>query len=306
MENKLNHNAIEKYSEAYCKKILTDYFSNKEKITGKEILKLTETRQINLFVLKNLFIHWKEESKKLESPFFDYQAEEVQRSLEDFLNILSRHISISKQHLVPLMKQAVQDTLLLILSPYDFFVKEIKKPEGSKIKVSVLNDNSKYIIINKHFFKALIEKFESEGTRETANERAYDILEEVFENFKGTPEDIEGYIKELSNTETLNIEFFYDHNDEISSDKFGTTTEDNLNTLNTQFIQETKTLNESLSDQEKTTVVEELKNQKIESINNQLTANQIAAVILGGVASLRRRPHLHPPPRTEALAALTP
>lgn len=263
MESKLNHKILNSYSEKYSTKILDDFFTDKERINGKEILNLCETHQINLFVLKNLLTQWKKEAEKLKSPYFDYNSPEVHKALNEFLNVLSRNILINKEHFKELLEKAVHDTLLIIFSPYDFFINELRNEENV-IRVSDLKEYSKYIKINGHLYDAFLNELEKRGLSEEKPAEITAILKGVFENFTGTPEDIDDYIDQLSKTIPLNT-------DEVYLEDSAT----NITYPSGGELEETpQTLNEMHRKEEDESIAEKLQNEKIDSINKQLTLNQ--------------------------------
>ena len=90
MESAINNEYINSYSEKFTVKIMDNYFQNKSFIDGEGILNLSEIRQINLFVIKNLMVNWQKESENLKSAYFNYKSPEVKNALQDFLNTLSQ------------------------------------------------------------------------------------------------------------------------------------------------------------------------------------------------------------------------
>ncbi len=78
MESKLNIEKIKSYSLDFADIVCRNFFKIKDKITGNEILSVTSSKQINLFVLKNLFYAWEKESDKLKSNYFNYEFKTVQ------------------------------------------------------------------------------------------------------------------------------------------------------------------------------------------------------------------------------------
>jgi hypothetical protein len=125
--SKLKELALESYSKAYARKAVADFFSAHELMQGKQILTFTEISQVNMFVLQHLFTTWQEETAKLQSPYFDYQAYEVKEALGQFMNTVSKHIAIRREHFEPLVIYAVKSTLVLLLAPQEFFTQLIKK-----------------------------------------------------------------------------------------------------------------------------------------------------------------------------------
>ena len=97
MQRKLNEDFIDSYCEKFARMVAAGFFvGNKKVITGKEILEVTPSKQVNFFVIKLLFRYWQEETKKLESPFFNYKNEEVRQAMIQFMNVLSQHIEINQ------------------------------------------------------------------------------------------------------------------------------------------------------------------------------------------------------------------
>ncbi|MBK6977969.1 MAG: hypothetical protein IPH28_13415 [Cytophagaceae bacterium] len=121
MIDKWNASELKNNSAEFSKVICNEFFSYKEKIEGTEIINLTEIKQLNLFILKSIFDKWKTETENLRSPYFDYSHPEVNKAFEEFMNILSRHISISKAHFGGLVEKSLADTVSLYQSPKDFF-----------------------------------------------------------------------------------------------------------------------------------------------------------------------------------------
>ncbi len=88
MESKLNKEALLKFGEAFSDKVMEGSFGSSETISGAEILNLTPVKQINLFIIKDLFQTWRKEISKLKSPFFDYGSKSVQGALNELIMVL--------------------------------------------------------------------------------------------------------------------------------------------------------------------------------------------------------------------------
>jgi hypothetical protein len=65
MDEKISLESISRYSEEYTEKVLKGFFASKDKITGAEILSLSDVQQINLFVVRDLFKTWKKIKKSI-------------------------------------------------------------------------------------------------------------------------------------------------------------------------------------------------------------------------------------------------
>jgi hypothetical protein len=120
MDEKISLDAIGAYGDAYADKISKSFFSSRNKISGTEILSLSKIRQVNMFVIRELLLTWRDESRRLRSPYFDYDDAEVKQALNTLMVALSKHISVPEEYFVPLLKKAVRQTLLVIFNPYDF------------------------------------------------------------------------------------------------------------------------------------------------------------------------------------------
>lgn len=121
METNISHQAVADYAQRFA----ADFIKRQQTaiFDGQQLLKLTDIEQVNMFVLQRIFTVWQKEAMRIQSPYFDYSNEEVRKALGHLLNVLSRHISVDKERLQQLLAQAVEDTLLLALSPADYFRK---------------------------------------------------------------------------------------------------------------------------------------------------------------------------------------
>lgn len=218
MNSRLNYEAIDEYSVAYTQAVLDQRLTGKDQLTGNQILELCNVRQVNLFIIKLLFEQWQTEIGKFKSPYFDYEAHEVVNALKSFQNTLSRHISIDRKHLEPIMIKAVGDTLLLVLSPYHFFYNELNSSES--VDVVKLKASKKFIKINTAIYHTLIEKIEKVSNTSVSNKTAVDLLDHVLEETNVVPEDANEYVVKLNESVPLNIESIYkeENSTEIQSE----------------------------------------------------------------------------------------
>lgn len=277
MDSKINYSWISSYSEEYCEKIVNDYFSYNSKIDGKGILNLTDIPQINLFTIKLLFQQWKEEINRLKSPFFDYQTGEVKQAMRDFMNVLSRNISIDKGNFSTLFKMAVEDTILLIFSPYDYYKKEISRK--SRIHLSELREVSKYIKINENLMVELIRKIESKGNDFVTIEEGYRLLHDILENTHETPEDFEPYRKKFSYVKPLAVDNLYMTDQSYSNNPVPTNNENQPPAIqHTEDkdveISELPMLNDKFRKEDKNTLAGIHQHKKVENIRHRITLNQ--------------------------------
>lgn len=252
MESKLNHQAIDAYSKALAKQLTQSFFSNSSHISGKEILELSPNKQINLMVLKNLFKKWKKENAKLQSPYFDYHSDTVKKAMKDFMNTLSRHIYVKKEHFEPLLKESIKDSVLLAFSPYDFYSKEINQRDDSRLHLSDLKDLKKYIKFNDFLLDGLIKHFESSKEKVVFNDMAFEMFNEVCSNSEEQPADIQPLLAEFSKTLPLSLADIYLEEEKV----------------------EAGILNDSLKSKEKQTLADKLAKSGGKSMMKMLTLNQ--------------------------------
>jgi len=100
-------------------------------------------------------------SKIQKSLFSTNQAPEVKEALTEFQNVLSNHIHISQDNFLPFLTRAVQQTILLVLTPYDLF-NTLTRTANKHVKVAELKNEIKYLKIN---FKPLDQTGQTPGRK---------------------------------------------------------------------------------------------------------------------------------------------
>ena len=111
------------------------------RIAGSEIPHFASHTQINKFILFQIYQDWNAHTPNLMHPYFDFENEEVKAGLKSFKNILSRHISVSKEDFRPLLENALYNTLRLILDPTEaiekfFFKNSLEIPVDLFVRYS--------------------------------------------------------------------------------------------------------------------------------------------------------------------------
>lgn len=197
MDEKISLEAIALYGDTYAEKVLKGFFASKDNINGQEILSLCSVQQVNLFVVRELFKAWKEDTRKLKSPYFDFENPEVKEALDAFMNIASQHILIGKAHFSPLLKKAVSQTLLVIFDPYDFYSMTMTGM-NNKLDVASFREEIKYLKINKAPLEKMLQKLEEQGVKEIPGNEAFAILDQILEAVNFTPEELDDYIAKFS------------------------------------------------------------------------------------------------------------
>lgn len=157
----------ESYARAFAEKAANSFFSSHGAVTTENLLSVTPVEQVNLLVAKNLFVTWKSEVQKLKSPYFNYESEQVVKALGDFMNTLSRHISVSKEFFKPLLEKAVLDTLLLVMKPELYVQREFS---GKSLRPDELKEQVKYFRVHKGFWASFADSPEVKSRGQVSGE----------------------------------------------------------------------------------------------------------------------------------------
>lgn len=156
MQRKLNDSFIDQYCSRFSEKISTDFFTEKSTITGKEILSVSPSRQINFFILKTLFNSWQEEMKKLESPYFNFKDADVRKAMIAFMNTLSQKIEIDRNNFQPLLESATREMLVFLADPNTFLVNEFSQTSTAFISEKAAKTFLKYQKVFKEEFESFL------------------------------------------------------------------------------------------------------------------------------------------------------
>ncbi len=199
----LNPSELHQYSRTLARRLTDYYFIDHSFIEGKAILNFCDIKQVNLFLVKNLFEKWQGETSKLESPYFDFNHAAVKQALQQFMNILSQHIKIAREDFYPLLTESIRETLTVIVQPLSFFQHEIKKLAYQPPSHAKYKEISKYIIINKKIWTAFLDKIAhlEELDKASANQS----LEISFEEQRDTIEPMQWALQNFSDMLHLDI-----------------------------------------------------------------------------------------------------
>ncbi|HEY8401958.1 MAG TPA: hypothetical protein VIK89_11885 [Cytophagaceae bacterium] len=214
MGKKVDLPRVESYSLALTEKLANQFFASKLAISGPEILKFTAIDQVNFFIIKNLLDKWKEETSKLRSPYFDYEAGEVKTALEKLNNTLSNNISIRKEFFKPLLQKAISDTLLYILSPADYLIAEYVSGKAA-VSVKEFSEKVKYFRINKRLIESIKGKLCSISLEAVPVTNAEAIIVDAFAELKSELERPEPYVDSFSGLLGVKISEFLEEAVEI-------------------------------------------------------------------------------------------
>ena len=273
MEDKIRLEEIKRYSKEFSLVTSNAFFQGKEKIAGPEILGFCSVRQVNLLIVYELLKNWTAEIEKLKSPYFDYSAKPVQEALVQYQNVVSNHISISKEHFIPLVEKAVFQTISLIVSPYDFYSAILDNQGKAFIHTSELKNEVKYLKINSAPLEKLLQKISDDqnlGGRVTGKE-AFALLDGILEEVNFSPEDPEIYLTEFSKIRRVVLADFYEAPTPTATPKkFVATTPPRKPVAPVQT-----TLYDHLHPSEgKTTLADNFQKKKIAKLRDSLSINQ--------------------------------
>jgi hypothetical protein len=278
MDEKISLESISRYSEEYTDKVLKNFFSSKDRISGSEILSLSNIQQVNLFVVRELFKTWKEETMRLKSPYFDYENDEIKEALDVLMQRLSNNILVDQQHFTPLFKNAVSRTLLAVFDPYDFFSILISG-KNNNLSVDTFKEEIKYLKINKAPLDRLLQKLQADGVTEIPGNEGFAILDQILEEVNFNPEDVDGYLEKFSAVVPLDVSKFYvqkrqepivEKEPEVKTANGAERLAENQSP--TQKEQKTSTLYETFTKETRPTLADNF--QRIGKIKDSLTINQ--------------------------------
>ena len=158
MSTKFNNSSLTEYCKAYARRLSGDFFANHAVISGAELLKLSPVGQVNLFVISGLYDKWKADAEKFRSPFFDFENPDVKEALQGFMNTVSQHISVRREHLEPMLVEATRRTLTLLFDPHHYFDEVLRNQPDFMVTADAARQFTRYTQINKFVPQALEER----------------------------------------------------------------------------------------------------------------------------------------------------
>ncbi|MFY0600357.1 MAG: hypothetical protein JXR03_11860 [Cyclobacteriaceae bacterium] len=212
MQRKLNDSFIDQYCNKFSEIVATDFFEKKSSITGKEILSVTPSKQVNFFILKSLFTSWQEEMKRLESPYFNFKDSDVRKALVSFMNLLSQKIEVKKDDFAPLVRNAVADTILLLTNPSDYLRITYEEFGSEIVSEKSVKTFLKYIKVYKSEFEQALEAHTGDDVEEMLDDA------EGFFSSLDLDQITEFELSVLTEIESISMESLYAEEDE---DDFG-------------------------------------------------------------------------------------
>ncbi|MGV3540437.1 MAG: hypothetical protein ACO1OQ_11540 [Rufibacter sp.] len=166
MEDKYNQLHLQQYSQRLAQRLSDDHFSTHEAVTAQQLVSFTPIKQVNLYMIRELLTLWNHEMANLRSPYFDFEHPEVKDALVQFMNVLSRKISIKRPHFEPLLQNAIQDTLRTVLEPVPVFEEKFLRVDD--LSTAKLHETLKYQDIDKELYRQFFDTL-SDGNLERSH-----------------------------------------------------------------------------------------------------------------------------------------
>lgn len=155
----------EAYGQRLAAHLCQQYFSAHPTtpLDGPAVLRFTPIRQVNLFVVQQLLGQWNQEMARLRSPYFDFEADDVQQALRQFMNALSRRIRLERPAFEPLLARAITDTLAVPLDPAGTFARKLLGDQPTTT-VAQLRDALRYLDVDKPLYQAFLDQLPPDAT----------------------------------------------------------------------------------------------------------------------------------------------
>lgn len=169
MRRLFNIEFVKGFKKTFTEQIIHQSYQAKDTLSGKELVTLTPSKQLNFLIMKALFQEWQEEMRRLESPYFDYKHPEVKKALVQFMNVLSQHMEVNAKTLETLISKALDEAFVLVTDPAEFVRQEFAGREQQAFQPRHSRPILKYL-------KLLTEEFD-----DFFNAQATGSFAEVFE-----------------------------------------------------------------------------------------------------------------------------
>lgn len=165
------------------------------KVKGSDVLQFSSHQQINSFVMFQVYQDWNAHMHKIAHPYFDFEHTEVRNALNNFLNKLSQHISISESDFRGLLETAVFNTIRLIVTPKDLLAKFFFG-NADQIPIEIFNKHARYFSDFGFAVQAIRDHYEKNLARQVSKEdflKKFDKVIELYE--KRSEKKIKNYQK---------------------------------------------------------------------------------------------------------------
>ena len=203
MSNKFNANALSEYSKSFARRVASDAYQQGATLNGQQIMSLTAIPQINLLIISSLADKWRADTQKFRSPYFDFSAAEVKETLQQFMNVVSQHISLRREHLEPLLTDATCRTIELVFDPRSYFDEIFRDQPDFTLNADVLKQITRYTKIN-NFIPAYITQ-RMNGKPFIYVNQAISYLDEVLSQRGHELERYDEFVSKLSEKQPMDV-----------------------------------------------------------------------------------------------------
>lgn len=179
MPGTLNHTDLKQYASDFTAQVLEGQAANQSTFSGQDLLMLTPLRQVNLGIVNQIFEQWRADAEAFRSPYFDFGNEDVKKALQEFMNTVSRHISLRPDALHPMLVDATEDALRLLLAPEDYFEQALRAMPDFTFTTEKARELTKYTHIHAGVAKALMLRLTDSGTEFVYVNQALNWLAEI-------------------------------------------------------------------------------------------------------------------------------
>ncbi len=162
MPAKLDATALDTYARAYAARLGDEFFARHDFINGPQLLELSATQQVNLFVVKDLYESWKTDALAFRSPYFDFDNDEVKTALQALMNVASQHIAIRREAFEPLLAGATRQALHLLLEPLDYFENYLRERPDFVFRADDLKGLLRYVRLHRGIVQGLAERLDTQ------------------------------------------------------------------------------------------------------------------------------------------------
>lgn len=203
MSNKFNANALSDYCKNYARKVAADAYQQRATLNGQQIMSLTAIPQINLLIISRLADKWRADAEKFRSPYFDFTAPDVQEAMQNFMNVVSQHIAVRREHLEPLLTDATGRTIELVFDPRSYFDELFRDQPDFTVTADVLKQVTRYTKINTFIPTYIVQRMN--GKPFVYVNQAISYLDEVLHQRGHELEQYDGFVAKLSEKHPMDV-----------------------------------------------------------------------------------------------------
>lgn len=182
MPNRLNQTELSLYSSQFASKIIEEFFKGKEFASGEDILNLTPVPQVNHTLIQKLYGQWKKDAQEFRSPYFDFTHQDVKEALDNFMNVVSRHIAVQKNDLNELLISATENTLTQLFEPLSYYTSKFNALPDLLVSTESVKEINRFNKLHKKALEQLANVITDQGSNSISAQQASDLLATILED----------------------------------------------------------------------------------------------------------------------------